>query len=212
MRITVFGATGKAGLQIVDLALLRNFQVRAFSPNVFDTFLIERENLELMKGYVFQEDDLKTALQRCDAVISALGGGTDGTDKTRSLGMKKIVAAMEKHGPRRIVAIGGTSILNANEEEQVYEMEDFPQDQIPLAKEHLAAWKYLQNSHLDWTFVCPPFIPQAEYTGLYLTRKDYHPEGGSNEIRGGDLADFILRELSANNYLNCRVGIANAHL
>jgi putative NADH-flavin reductase len=211
MNLTIFGATGKVGKQIVELALFRDNKVRAFSPNVYDVFSTEKKNLELMKGYVFQDDDLDVALQSCDAVISALGGTTDGSDKTRSLGMKKIVAAMKRNGLKRIIAVGGSSVLNFDAETLIYEREVFPNEQIPLAKEHYAAWKNLENSGLDWTFVCPPFIPQAEYSGLYLTQKDYPPEG-SNEIKGGDLADFILREITNRAYLNCRVGISNGHL
>ncbi len=211
MNITVFGATGKAGRQIVELALLRDVKVRAFSPNVYEEFLHERPNLELIKGYVFHEDDLEFALQDCDAVLSALGGATDGFDKTRSLGIKKIIAAMKKSGVKRIIAIGSTSVLNHDEETLIFQSTDFPQDQIPLAIEHYKTWKHLEASGLDWTFVCPQFISQAEFTGLYITRKDY-PPSGVHEIKGGDLADFMLKEITSMNYLHARVGIANAHL
>ena len=53
MKITVFGATGQVGKQIVKLALWKGYKVVAFGRNVFD--MEEHENLELFKGALFDE-------------------------------------------------------------------------------------------------------------------------------------------------------------
>jgi putative NADH-flavin reductase len=75
--------------------------------------------------------------------------------------------------------------------------------------EHLQAYKSLQDSKLDWTFVCSPDIKDEVSTGNYTTNKDYPPKPNHNRIAAGDLAAFMLAAAEKNEYLKCRVGISN---
>lgn len=117
MTITVFGATGQVGKQVVNQALALDFTVKAFGRNV--EHLIDADNrnkkFEAIKGYVFDANEVLEAIKHSDAVISALGGNFDGTDRTRSLGMKNIVSQMQIAGVNRIIALGGLGVLNADE-------------------------------------------------------------------------------------------------
>jgi len=208
MKITIFGATGMVGKHLVQQALLSGHSVRAFGRNPFETFSHERPGLELFKGYLFQDDDIEAALENTEAVLSALGGPADAVDKTRSLGMKKIVAAMEKTGVKRIVGVGGMGILNANEHTLVYQTPQFPEKFKAVTMEHFEAYEYLDQSSLDWTFACPPDIVDAEYSGRFKTRKDY-PAHGSSTIIAADLAAFMVKEMTECQFVRCRVGISN---
>ena len=149
------------------------------------------------------------AIKGCDAVLSALGGGADGSDKTRSLGMKNIVEQMEKAGVQRIVGIGGMGLLNAEDEGILIDKESYPQQYVPVGREHQKALGYLQASKLNWTFVCPPDIIDADATGLFHTKADYPPDDNNYRINAGDLALFMLKELQQNEYDKKRVGISN---
>ncbi|MCB0520770.1 MAG: SDR family oxidoreductase [Lewinellaceae bacterium] len=208
MKVTIFGATGMVGQYLVDETIAQLHTARAFGRNVFEVFSTERTYLELSKGYLFSEDDIKKALKGADAVLSAIGGGFDGTDRARSIGMKKIVEAMEKKGPKRIVAIGGAGLLNADEGTFIYEMPGFPEKYKAVTLEHRQAYDHLSSSSLDWTFVCPPIILDAKATESYNTNRNY-PAEGNQQITAGDLAHFMVKELIANEYLKCRVGIAS---
>ena len=75
--------------------------------------------------------------------------------------------------------------------------------------EHLKAYEYLKNSSLDWTFVCPPDILNAEVTGIMFTSAEHLPVPNNYKIATGDLAMFMLNELIKNKYLQTRVGISN---
>jgi uncharacterized protein len=209
MEVIVFGATGQVGLQLVKQALWKGWKVKAFGRNVFD-ITIENENLQLIRGALFDETEVFNALKNCDAVLSALGGGFDGTDKTRSLGMKNIVKQMEKSGCKRIVAIGGMGVLNAAEEGKLLmDMPEFPEEYLPVSNEHRAAYDVLKNSAAAWTFVCPPDIKNGETTGIFNTAAGYPPTPNQYRINSGDLALFMLNELEKNEYVNMRVGISN---
>ena len=209
MNIIVFGATGMVGKQLVKQALHKGHTVKAFGRNVFSEFETDTKNLELVKGALFDEGEVAAAIKGTDAVLSALGGGADGTDKTRTLGIKNIIAQMKKTGVQRIVAVGGLGVLNADDTTLLIDTENYPKQYIPVGNEHRKAYEYLNESGLNWTFVCPPDIINEDATGLFTTNANYPPENNNYKINAGDLALFMLNELDKNDYVKRRVGISN---
>jgi uncharacterized protein len=208
MTIAVFGATGQVGKQLVKQALFNGHQVKAFGRNVFTEFGNGEKNLELIKGGVFDEGEVLHAVKGCDAVLSALGGSFDGTDKSRSLGIKNIITQMQKAGVQRIVALGGMGILNFDENTLLMDTEDYPKQYLPVGEEHRKAYEFLKTSGLNWTFVCSPDIINAAATGEFITSANYPPEPNQYKINAGDLALFMLRELKQNDFVGMRVGIS----
>ncbi len=209
MKLVIFGATGMVGTHLVKQALFNGHSVRAFGRNVFTAGLPDNKQLELVQGALFDAGQVEKAIRGCDAVLSVLGGGIDGNDKTRSLGMKNIVAQMEKTGVRRIIGIGGLGVLNAAEGQLLLDTPDYPEAYKAVGEEHRKAWEYLQNSKLEWTFVCPPDIHNEDATGSFHVAADYPPAENKYHIRAGDLALFMLAELQQNRFVGKRVGISN---
>ena len=209
MLVTIFGATGMVGKQLVTHALAKGWQVRAFGRNVEG--LIDKdlanENFSAIKGYVFDEGDILKAVKGADLVLSALGGGFDGTDRTRSVGMKNIVSQLQKAGVKRIVALGGLGVLPDENGHYLLEAEDYPQEYVPVGLEHKQAYEYLKDSSLDWTFVCSPNIIDTDANN-HFTVKSEAPAGG-NEISAGNLALFMVEEGERNEFVRQRVGISN---
>jgi putative NADH-flavin reductase len=221
MKLIIFGATGMVGKQLVQQALFKKNHVKAFGRNVHTTDYLptgsgrETENLQLVQGALFDEDEVYNAITGCDAVLSAIGGSMDGTDKTRTLGMKNIIKQIQKAGVKRIVAIGGFGVLNADPQDAAHEnsllvdKDDYPTEYKAVGLEHKKAYELLNESGLDWTFVCAPNIINAGPTGSYTTKADYPPEQNNYKINAGDLAMFMLNELEKNEYVKHRVGISN---
>jgi uncharacterized protein len=208
MKLTVFGATGQVGLEIIKQAVWRKHDVIAFGRNVFDLTL-ENSHLKIFKGALFDEQEVLEAVTGADAVLSAIGGAFDGSDKARSLGIKNIVAQMKKAGVKRIIAVGGMGILNADEETLLIDHPSYPAEFIPVGNEHRKAYEYLANSELDWTFICSPNILNEGPTGKYITSKTYPPVPNHFKINAGDIAQFMLNELERNEFVKARVGISN---
>ncbi len=208
MIITIFGATGMVGRHLVQQALLDGHTVRAFGRNVHTAGFPENENLHLLAGALFDGSQVKNAIKGSDAVLSALGGSTDGNDVTRSLGMKNIVEQMKKAGVKRIIAVGGKGILDG--EEGIF-LDDpaYPAAFIPVGKEHYKAWKHLESSDLEWTIIGSPDIIEHEATGVFRTSADTPPDPDNNYINAGDLALFMLNHINRNEYIRKRVGISN---
>ena len=209
MIITIFGATGMVGKELVKQALFKNHLVKAFGRNVFTAGFTENKNLQLVQGALFDDRQVLDAIKGSDAVLSALGGDIGGTDKTRSLGMKHIVAQMKKAAVNRIVAIGGKGCLTGNDDKLIMDAPGFPPEYLPVSYEHLKAYEYLEESGLSWTFVCPPDIMNEGPTGIFKTAAGQMPAGGNDTINAGDLALFMLKELEKNDFVQSRVGISN---
>jgi putative NADH-flavin reductase len=209
MHLTVFGATGQVGKRVVQQALNRGYTVTAFGRNV--ERLIDQDNrnekLIAIKGYILDQKDIAKALINTDAMISVLGGSIDGDDKSRSLGMKNIISQMQEKNIKRIVALGGMGVLNSDDEHLLIDMPNYPEEFIPVGREHLKAYEQLNASGLDWTFYCPPTIIDADETGLFSTSINFAPEPNTYQINAGDLALSMLNAVAKNEFINQRVGI-----
>ncbi|HSK13700.1 MAG TPA: NAD(P)H-binding protein [Phnomibacter sp.] len=210
MVVTIFGATGMVGKQLITHSLARGWQVRAFGRQI-DEFLdkdIEQDKLVAIKGYVFDAGDVKKALKGSDAVLSALGGSVEGTDHTRSLGMKNIVAQMEKYGPKRIVALGGLGVLESPDGSgPLFEQDSYPQEFVAVAREHYGAYQHLKNSSLDWTFVCSPNILDVEADGRFEAVAE--APASTWEVNAGNLALFMTQAIEFGTFIKQRAGISN---
>ena len=209
MIVTIFGATGMVGKHLVKQSLNKGYIVKAFGRNVFTAGFDENENLHLITGALFDEQQVWDAVSGSNAVLSALGGAFDGTDKSRSLGIKNIVAQMEKANLKRIIAVGGMGTLDNEGDGVIMDTPNYPKQFLAVGKEHYKAYEYLKTSSLEWTMVCPPDILNADATGLYHTAANHLPVPNNYKINAGDLAMFMLNEITKNEYLHLRVGISN---
>lgn len=209
MQVTIFGATGMVGKHLIIHALAKGWKVNAFGRNV-DSLIDEdlrSEQLHTIRGYVFDEDDVRKALHGSHAVLSALGGAFDGSDRTRSLGIKNIIAQMKAEGIQRIVALGGLGVLPDENGGYIMDGSEYPQEYVPVGQEHKLAYEYLKASGLDWTFVCAPNILPKEADNHFIAIEEKLP--GSWEINAGNLALFMIEEIAFPQYVHHRVGIGN---
>ena len=76
MKLTIFGATGKIGIESVKQAIDKGHLVTAFIRNP-DHLEIKDKNITLVTGDVFDPISVSKAIKGQDAVICALGSGSD---------------------------------------------------------------------------------------------------------------------------------------
>lgn len=210
MQVTIFGATGIIGKQLVLDGLALNHTVVAYGRNVFELDDTANKNLLLKQGTMFDDKAIRNALMNTDAVICALEGGTDGEDFTRSLGTKHITAQMKEAGVYRIIYLGGTGVMDGPDEEICMFEEEYPEELLPLSAEHLKALQTLEVSELDWTYIATEKIIPGEPDGLYIIQPDSMPETENPDVSVGNLSLFCYNELTDKNFLQKRVGISNA--
>lgn len=210
MTITIFGAKAIVGRRLVKMALAKNYIVKAFDRNIEDLIDsdLRDDNFIAIKGYVFDKNEVLKAVKESDAIVSCIEGSKNSTDKSRSLGLKNIIEAMQKADVNRIVAMSGIGILNYDEERLAIEMEDFPEELKEVSSEHLIAYKYLKSTNLDWTLVCASNIIDKDFTANYEVKENYLSDQSNSNVNAGDIADFILKVIQEKSYIKSRVGIS----
>lgn len=204
MRLAILGATGRVGGEIVRLALQDEHEVTALVRTPLK--LSEHGHLTIIQGNALNIEDIEQTIMGADAVISALN--TNGTT-TLSESMPHIILSMKKHHIKRIVTIGTAGILDSRTEPGKfrYETSESKQKKTFAAKEHTKAFQMLKKSDLDWTVVCPTYLPDGEETGIYRIEKNHLPLNGQR-ITVGDTSRFAYEECFNKNFLQMRVGLA----
>ncbi|MBM7702711.1 NAD(P)-dependent oxidoreductase [Metabacillus iocasae] len=203
MKIALFGATGRVGQHILRLALADGHHVKAL---VRRPLPIEHTHLTIIHGDVLNKDDVQRTIEETDVVISALN-----TDKATVLSdtMPYLINSMKKESVTRIVTIGTAGILQARTAPHLYRFQssESKRKTTRAAEEHLNAYQLLEQSSLDWTVVCPTYLPDGDITTIYRVEKNMLPEDGV-KISTGDTAHFAYQQLFSDEFIRCRVGIS----
>ena len=94
-----------------------------------------------------------------------------------------------------------------NPEKLRYEAGDSNRKLTFAAQEHHKVYDMLRQSGLEWTIVCPTYLPDGAEAGNYRTERDLLPLEGK-KISVGDAAAFAYNELLENENSGFRVGIS----
>lgn len=208
MKITVFGATGKVGRNVVEQALARGYEVTAFARNP-DRVEQSHRNLKVVQGDVLDPSSVERAIEGRDAVICALGMPIRNKDKLRARGTKTIVDAMEKTGVKRLVCL---SVLGAGSSREMlpwlYKALIFPLILKHVVADHEVQESHVRNSGLDWVLVRPGNFTKGGRTGVYRHGFTTAGEPIAIKISMPDIADFMLKQLDDDTYLRQAPGLS----
>jgi putative NADH-flavin reductase len=154
MRLFILGATGKTGIELVDLALARGHSVTAFvrSPQKVTR---RDERLSVIKGDPHHGDELAGALAGHDAVLSALGPRPrEAFTKTTLLEecAAATVAAMRAVGLRRLLIVSSALLFPLKNPLFVLSRLIIR----PHVRDLQAMEALVTASSLDWTIPRPP--------------------------------------------------------
>ena len=108
MKVTVFGATGGIGSQVVGQLRSRGHTVTAYVRNPGKVPGTWDQDVAVVVGELSDAAAIDRAVQGANAVVSALGPSLSRTAAGLPLikGTRNIVAAMQRHGVRRYVGNG----------------------------------------------------------------------------------------------------------
>lgn len=205
LKILVLGATGRIGSRIVSHALADGHIVTVLVRTP-DKIQVNNKNLHINQGNVLNKNDIESVMLGVDMVISALN--TDGTN-TLSESMKLILEAMYKENVKRIITVGTAGILQSRVTPSLlrYQSSESKRKSTRAAQEHQRVFDMLTSSKVEWTIVCPTYLPDGEYVGNYRVEENFLPEGGT-VITVGDTAEFTYQQINSTEFLRTRVGIA----
>lgn len=207
MKLVIFGATGSIGTHLVQQALQQGYTVTAFTRNPQKLSAHSHEQLTIITGDLLNPADVDRAMKGQDAVLCVIGDGNKGI--VRSQGTKNIIAAMKNNGVKRLVCettLGlGDSKGNLNLMWKII----FGVFLRKAFKDHELQEKYVTGSALNYTIVRPSAFTDGEVTGAYKVGFDSKAKGLSLKINRADVADFILKQVTTDRYLNRAVSISN---
>jgi hypothetical protein len=114
MKLTIFGASGGTGKQLVEQALAAGHEVVAFvrEPSKLP---ISHERLTIVQGELTDSTAVERAVTCAEAVMSALGPRLDARGNPIMCGTQNILAAMKKRGVRRFVLSSTPSARDSND-------------------------------------------------------------------------------------------------
>jgi len=204
VNICLLGATGRVGSVILENALSNHLSVQAVVRDS-KKLIHEAPGLKVIEGNILDEAVIAHSIKGTNVVISALN--TDGTT-TLSTSMPYIIKHMKKNGIKRIITIGTAGILQARSAPHLYRFQssESKRKSTKDAEEHLKAYLLLKDSGLDWTIVCPTYLPVGERIGTFRFEKDFLPENPSS-ISIYDTGDFAFQQLFSEEFIGTRVGL-----
>lgn len=157
MRLLVIGATGALGRCVVDTALAWGHDVTALVRNPPSASLPAR--VEVIPGDVLDAVSINPAVQRCAAVICALG--TLSPRKPTTLlerGTANLVAAMTRAEVRRLVCVTLLGVGNSRPNTALLYRHIILRVLAPMLPDKENQEQVVRNSGLDWMLVRPPTI------------------------------------------------------
>ena len=210
MKITIFGATGGTGRQLVEQALSAGHEVVAYVRNP-SKLNINDEHLKVIQGGLADKPLIESAVSGADIVLSALGPRGGSKDKPMTEGMQNIIAGMKKQGVRRLII---TSTLSAKDPDDRRDFKTKAMVNLVKLTMHdayediVSAAETVRNSDLDWTIVRLTMLNNDPKSGT--VKAGYVGDGKVGTwISRADIADFMLKQVENTEYLHQAPAISN---
>lgn len=203
-RITILGATGMVGKNLLQKTINNGIQVKvlARNKNKLQDFLQE---IEVIEGNYFDNDKLEKALEGSEAILSTIGpprfGELLSDEEDRYIdSLAYIIKQMQTNKQARWVSISGAGVKRTREN-------------LPLARKLLRVklkaeskstitikdreLQMLEQSPLDWTSIRPPMIEEG-VEGNFVAHENKYlgPTVDLNQ-----LTDFMLAEITNNEWI-----------
>ncbi|MFD8147434.1 NAD(P)-dependent oxidoreductase [Streptomyces sp. NPDC059708] len=204
MKITVFGATGGVGREVVRQALAAGHEVTAVVRDPARLEVPEQERLRVaVVRDLTDESALLPVLAGRDAVVSALGSASNKQARLHPVtgpALRSVVAAMERAGVGRLTAVSAAPLGPDAEGDGVllrkvgypllrWALRDLYADLAVMESAIAAA------SGVRWTVVRPPRLLNRPGAGHYRRALDANVPGG-RVIARADVATALLDTLS----------------
>ncbi|CAM5328135.1 NAD(P)-dependent oxidoreductase [Streptomyces narbonensis] len=209
MKLTVFGATGGIGREIVHQALAAGHEVTAVVRDPA-RLAVTGERLVVHRADLTDPEALRPAVAGRDAVLSGLGARGRANAGVAARLTRSVLAAMEAERVRRLVVVSAAPLGPVAEGDGML-------DKAALAvinrvlKDIYADLRVMESalaaSATDWTSVRPPKLTDKPLTGRYRTVVGGNPPRGRTLARA-DVAHAMLAMIDAPTTVGQGVGVA----
>lgn len=210
MRLTIFGATGGTGTQLVRQALEEGHDVTAVVRDPARLDVPRHERLKVVTADLTDAAAIGPAVEGADAVLSALGPRGIGPTTICGDAARAIVTAMDKVGVDRLVVCSAAGPFTDAGDGFVMRRVVKPVMGRMLKNvfaDLRRSEQEIRSSGLEWTIVRPPALTNTEARGRYRSKVDLNLRGG-RWISRADLATFMLVLLANDAAVHHHVAVA----
>jgi putative NADH-flavin reductase len=196
MKLTILGATGGTGRQLVREAIGAGHEVTAIVRRP-DAITDASPQLRVVRGDLLDSQWTGEGIEGADAVLSAIGATSRGPTTVYSAGTAAVLKAMDNAGVRRILVVTADPTGPAK-------------DRVGEAKIiHPILWQFLRGTYedmrrmeqtlaasdADWTVFRPPRLTNGPVTGKARTAVGkFLPR--SRVVSRADLATAMLAAIN----------------
>jgi putative NADH-flavin reductase len=203
IKLLVIGATGGLGRRLTEQALEVGHAVTAFVRRA-EALAATNKKLTVTTGDLFDPASVDTAVTSHDAVLGAVAPKLRLRQHTTvfSRGVANLRAAMEGHGVRRLIWVTSAGIVPADLAatgfffSQIFKLLFLSGVYADCALSE----QELRASCLDWICVHPTRLTDGPHTAKYRVDPWHTPSKGKG-ISRADVADFMLKQLSSDEYV-----------
>lgn len=193
-QVTVFGASGRVGRQVVDLLLRDGYVVIAAVHG--DKQFPEHDHLTVVSVDVYDAPSIEAAINGSDAVVSTLGSWGTKRKDVLTVGIGHVISAMHFARIDRLVSLTGADARASGDgRDIVHSVTHFALSLMAPrilrdGEQHIAL---LEKSDLNWTVVRSPIMSGADTIGVgQLTKKRPFPW---QRVSRGYVATSIVQTL-----------------
>jgi len=208
MKIAVLGVTGAIGQQVTEQALAAGHEVRAL---VRDTSRQMLDRIDTVPGDIVDAEAVARAVEGTDAVIWCVGATRNAADQVPIFESvaRNLVAAMRRHGVRRLVALSGAGVTMRGERKPLSGR--LMSAVVKVAARHVyeakrREFEVFTRSDLEWTLLRPPRVVNGPVTGRSVVGLQL----SSSRVTQGDLAQAMVEQLRDTSYLHAAPFVSTA--
>jgi len=208
-KLTVFGATGRTGRQVIGAGLQAGLAITAYARHP-EKLNDVAGRVRLVKGELDDEAALRQAVGGAGAVISVLAPSGASKSYVVSRGTELVVAAMHLEGVRRLVVTAGAGVRRPGDLPG-------PMDRVmgwlvrlmaaEVYKDMRSTVAVVQASGLDWTVVRAPRLVEGDAKGR--VRVGMVGLGTGLRLNRVDLARFLIDVATTDQYLHQSPVVSN---
>lgn len=210
MKLAIFGATGKTGMELVKQALDGGHQVTAFVRNPAK-MTITNPNLTLVQGDALDATAVEKAIVGTDAVLVALGRTADTKDAVMTKGTQHIVDAMKKSGVKRLV-VESSYPMSGAPESMAFLKQMMSDEQLapmqPMIDDKKGQEDVTRTSSVNWTLIRPLMLTDGPKTEKYRLGEMLAVKPGDSIARA-DVADYMLKTVTDKTAFGKTITIAS---
>lgn len=205
--IAVLGGGGRTGNFVVYELLRRGYFVKLLIRHP-ETFQICHPHIEITVGDALDAERIDSLVKDSDAIINTIGQ-RQGEPLVASQVTHHILDAMQKFSVHRYISVAGLNIDVPTDRKgsQTLMATEWMKANYPVIQEdRQRAYTLLAKSNVHWTLVRVPFIEFKEAVGKITVSLE---DCLGSKITAGDIAKFVVRQLSDSTFENQSPFITN---